>query len=130
MNSSLIRTGTAQYLLSLDENEAYRNLPLMARNSHLFANAPKGAFPRKEVKTYLDKMDISYRSLPAGELALSLGAPVSTNLALLGFYAAFGEGPFSEDEIRETIITISPVQFKTINLKVFDTCLEKGRQQT
>lgn len=130
MNSSLIRNGTAQYLLSLDENEAYRNLPLLARNSHMFANAPKGAFPRKEVKTYLDKMDISYRSLPAGELALSLGAPVSTNLALLGFYAAFGEGPFSEDEIRETIITISPVQFKTINLKVFDTCLEKGRQQT
>lgn len=128
MKSSLVRTGTAQYLLALEENEAYRNLPLLARNSHLYANAPDGAFPREEVKAYLEKMDISYQSLPAGDIAMSLGAPVSTNLALLGLFAAAGTGPFLSDDIRKTIITLSPKQFKSINLTVFDTALKRGRQ--
>jgi indolepyruvate ferredoxin oxidoreductase beta subunit len=54
---------------------------------------------------------------------------MSTNLALLGFFSAFKEGPLSQDEIRRTIDQISPDRFKEINLKVFDAGFENGSKK-
>ncbi|MFH1488585.1 MAG: 2-oxoacid:acceptor oxidoreductase family protein, partial [Pseudomonadota bacterium] len=45
VQSSLIRAGSAHLLLSLDENEGYRNLPFLARNSRMFVNSGPGRFP-------------------------------------------------------------------------------------
>ena len=40
-------------------------------------------------------MAMHYYALPAGKIALDLGAPVSSNLAMIGFFAAFHHEPFS-----------------------------------
>ena len=129
VESSLVKADSAHFLLALEENEAYRNIPFLAREGRLYANASGNSFPRPEVRPYLEKMGVLSRSLHAGEMAMELGAPMSTNLALLGFFSAFKEGPLSHDEIRRTIDQISPDRFKEINLKVFDAGFEKGLKE-
>ena len=46
---------------------------------------------------------------------------MSTNLALMGFFAAAEDEPFTHDELRQTIINVSPDRFRENNLTVFDT---------
>ena len=127
VESSLVRAGTAHLLLSLEEDEAYRNLPFLSREGKMYVNADPDHFPRQEVKDYLNKKNIVCRSVPAGEMARELGAPRSSNLALLGFFSAFDEGPMSYEEIRMTIDKISPERFKDLNLEVFEAGYKKGR---
>jgi len=126
---SLVRTGSAHFLLSLEENEGYRNLPFLSRGSRMFVNSDSDHFPRQEVKAFLDKREILCRSVPAGTMARKLGAPMTSNLALLGFFSAFGQGPVNQEEIRNTIESVSPERFKEINLKIFDEGLQKGMEE-
>jgi len=130
VQSSLIKAGSAHFLLALEENEGYRNLPFLSRGAHMYVNANHQGFPRQEVKAFLEKREITYRSAPAGTIALGLGAPLCTNLALLGYFTAFNEGPTTQEEIRKTIESISPDRFRDINLKVFEAGLQKGVQET
>ena len=127
VESSLVREGTAGFLLALDKDEAYRNLPFLAPGGCLYVNARKGSFPRQEVTGYLREKGIVSRAVPAGELAMALGSPLASNLALLGFFSAFQEGPFSYPELRETIDRISPDRFKEKNFLVFDAGHERGK---
>ena len=127
VSSSLVKPGSAQFLLSLDENEAYRNLPFLAKNGHLFSDTAGENFPKDGVKSYLDQMAIRYDALQAGKIALGLGAPLSSNLALIGFFAAFHEEPFNADDFRETIGHISPERFREMNLQVFEKGLSTGK---
>ncbi len=126
VESSLVRTGSAHFLLALEENEGYRNLPFLSRGARMYVNADSQRSPREEVKTFLDKRGIGYHAVPAGTLAMQLGAPLCTNLALLGYFSAFGEGPASHDELKATIEKISPDRFRNINLKVYLAGFEKG----
>ena len=128
VQSSLVRTGAGHFLLSLDENEAYRNLPFLAASSKIYVNAENGSFPGKEVDLLFKKMNIVCRTLPVGKIAMDMGAPLTTNLALIGFFAAFDDGPFTAQEIRETVRRFSPDRFQKINLEIFDACLLKGVQ--
>ena len=130
VHSSLVKTGSAHFLLALEENEGYRNLPFLSRGAQMYVNANPQRFPRQEVKAFLEKREITYRSAPAGTIALDLGAPLCTNLALLGYFTAFNEGPTTQEEIRKTIEGISPDRFRDINLKVFEAGLQKGVQET
>ena len=128
VKGSLVRTGSAHLLLALEENEAYRNIAFLAEGGRLYANAPDNAFPRKEVEKYLDKKNVVYRAVRADDIALKMGAPMATNLALLGFFSAFNEGPVNYGELRSTIDRISPARFKALNLKVFDAGFERGKE--
>ena len=65
--------------------------------------------------------------MEAGKTAMELGGPRSTNLALVAFFAAFGFGPLSADDLRATVDTMSPGPFKETNLKIFDTCYGTGK---
>ena len=127
--SSLVRTGEAHFLLSLEENEGYRNLPFLSRGARFYVNTNAHHFPRKEVEDFLKKREILYRTVPAGTIGQALGAPMSSNLALLGYFSAFDEGPVNHDDIRSTITEISPERFKEINLKVFNAGLERGTEE-
>ncbi|OQY50366.1 MAG: hypothetical protein B6230_06415 [Desulfobacteraceae bacterium 4572_89] len=126
--SSLIRAGAADFLISLDESEAYRYLPYLKKGGMLFANAGARAFPDSKVVEYLDQMQIKPRAMEAGKTAMELGSPKSTNLAMVAFYSAFGVGPLDADDLRATVDSISPGPFKKMNLKIFDTCHEFGRK--
>jgi indolepyruvate ferredoxin oxidoreductase beta subunit len=126
VESSLVRTGSAHFLLALEENEAYRNIPFLARGGKMYANASTNSFPREEVVPYLEKMGIVCRSVPAGKIAMELGAPMSSNLALLGYLSPFEEIPMNSEELRATIEQVSPGRFKANNLKIFDAGFERG----
>jgi len=126
VTGSLVRAGSAHILLALDPNEAYRSLPFLTRGGRLYVNAPPGASVREEVRPYLDRMEMTCRFFPAAETARESGAPMASNLALLGFFSAFQNGPIPADELRQTIGQVSPERFRETNLKVFDRGFEKG----
>ncbi len=130
VEGSLVKPGSAHFLLALEDNEAYRNIPFLAKGGKLYVNVSNNIFPQNEVKQYLKKMEISYKSFPAGKIAMDLDSPMSTNLALLGFFSSFEDGLFSHKEVRETISQISPDRFKEVNLKVFDKCVLNIRTST
>ncbi len=129
VESSLVGPGKAHFLLALEENEAYRNLPFLRKAAGLYANVSKAPFPCEKVRNYLDSMRIRCRSLPAGELVMELKAPMALNLALLGFFSAFHEGPITHAELRDTVEQVSPDRFKALNLKVFDAGYQRGIQE-
>jgi len=126
VEGSLVRSGTAHILLALEENEAYRNLAFLGKGGSLFVNAAPETFPRSEALPYFEKNEIVCRCTQAGKVAMELGTPMSANLALIGFFSAFDESPFTFDELRDTVERISPDRFRETNLKVFDTCHEMG----
>jgi indolepyruvate ferredoxin oxidoreductase beta subunit len=66
-SSSLVREQTAQFLLALEENEAYRNLPFLAPGGSIYVNAEKNEFPRKDVSPILEKQGITYHAFPRPE---------------------------------------------------------------
>lgn len=129
VQNSLVRNGTAHFLLSLDESEGYRNLPFLSSGAKLVVNSSSPTFPRKEVRAFLRQKKIFSRAVPAVTMARKMGAPLSSNLVLLGFFSAFGQGPVSHQEIRTTISKISPDRVREINLKVFEAGFEKGKQE-
>ena len=127
VQGSLVRTNEAPLLLALEENEAYRNLPFLARGGRLYVNT-SSLFPRDEVRSFLGKKEIVSRAIPAGKIALDLGAPMSSNLALLGFFSAFEAKPFGYETLRQTIAQISPDRFKEKNLSIFDAGHQEGKK--
>jgi indolepyruvate ferredoxin oxidoreductase beta subunit len=128
VQGSLVQTGTAHILLALDEHEGYRNLPFLSRKGRLFINTNANHFPLEDAQAFLDMREIVYRAVPAGVLARELGAPRSSNLALLGFFSRFSEKPFTFGEILQTIEKISPDPFKGINRKVFEAGHQRAKK--
>lgn len=128
VESSLVRAGTAHFLLALEENEAYRNIPFLARGGRIYANASPASFPGEEVRAYLEKSAILSRPVEAGEMAMALGGPMSSNLALLGFFSAFEDEPLTHEDLRDTIERVSPERFRELNLAAFDAGLKKGME--
>ena len=128
VEGSLVRTGAAHFLLSLEENETYRNIPFLAKGGKIYANTSPNSFARQEVRAYLEKMKIVYRSMQAEKIAAEIGAPMSSNLALLGFFSAFEKEPVTHEELRKAIDQVTPEQFKEINFKVFDAGFDRGMQ--
>ncbi len=126
VEGSLVRMSSADVLLALEEHEAYRNLPFLRQGGRLYVNSAVGRFPREDVKAFLDKREVSFHSTPAGDLAMELGAPMSTNLALLGYFSAFENVPAASPELRKTIERITPEQFLEANLRVFDAGYESA----
>ncbi|MDZ7698706.1 MAG: 2-oxoacid:acceptor oxidoreductase family protein [Deltaproteobacteria bacterium] len=120
VESTLVREGAADIVLALEANEAYRNIPFLKPGGQLYVNASDHTFPREAARSYLDKKAIVYRSAPAAEIALEMGAPMATNLALLGFFSAFQKEPIGYEELKETIEKISPERFRKVNLRVLE----------
>jgi len=118
--SPLIRQGTADVLLSFDEDEAYRTLAFVRRGGLCFVSSPHGDFWDNGVKAYLTNNGIAAHSLAADEIALELGSPRSANLALIGYAVSVPEVRFGYDEIKATIERISPSRFKEVNLRAFE----------
>ena len=127
--SSLIRAGGADFMISMDESEAYRYLPYLKKGGKLFTNTAGKGFPDERVGAFLDDNRIKAYAMEAGKIALDMGSPKSTNLAMVAFYSAFGEGPLSADDLRGTVDAMSKGPFKETNLKIFDTCYEEGKKQ-
>lgn len=127
VDGSLVRRGTAHVIIALDEMEAYRNMDFLARNGKLYANAKAESFPMEQAAGYLASKAVSTHAVPAGNIALGAGMPKSSNLVLLGFFAAFEEPPFSLEGLRKAVSSVSPDRFRAQNLEMFDEGVRYGR---
>lgn len=129
VEGSLVEVGTAHFLLALEENEAFRNLPFLAPGGTLYVNSSDPAFPRKEVREYLEKTHIRPHPLDARRVAFALGAPMALNLALVGSFAAHEKEPFAAEDLRTTLAAISPERLRDVNLAVFDAGFQEGLKE-
>ncbi len=123
IKSSLIRSGAADCVLALDENEAYRNIHFLKRGGKIFVNTSSNVFPINNVKEYFKENSISCYTCSATKMAAQMGAPMASNLVMVGFFASFDLGVFSPQPIRDTVKRVSPEKFREVNLKVLDTSL-------
>jgi indolepyruvate ferredoxin oxidoreductase beta subunit len=119
--SPLVRQGTAHILLSFDRDEAYRTLGFLKKGGLCFVNSPKEDFWDPGIKGYLERNEIRAYSFPADKVALALGVPRSANLALIGYALSVPDMPFTYDDVKETIVRVSPPRFRDANLQAFDT---------
>jgi Pyruvate/2-oxoacid:ferredoxin oxidoreductase gamma subunit len=80
------------------------------------------------VRGYLAEKEITGRAVSAGKIALDMGAPMSSNLALLGFCSAYEDNPFDYETLRRTVAQISPDRFRDKNLSIFDAGHQEGNK--
>lgn len=118
--SPLVRQGTADMLFAFDRDEAYRSLAFLKKGGLCFVNSPREDFWDPGIEGYLEKNGIRAYSFPADKVALALDAPRSANLALIGYALSVPDMPFTYEDVKETVVRISPPRFKDANLKVFD----------
>jgi indolepyruvate ferredoxin oxidoreductase beta subunit len=120
-HSPLVREATADAVIALDADEAYRALrflrPATAQRAGalLVANAPAG-FPAPTLARLLDGAGIATRAVDATAVAAALNAPLSVNLVILGVAAASGKLPFDLAALSDTVAAISPPRFCELNL--------------
>ncbi len=103
--SPLIRTGQADGILALSEQELSLHSHLLKNNSQIYVNMPRSK---------------KYRSLNATRIAEEIGAPLVANLVLLGFASGHEEFPIEYNLLRKVLQTISPSRLLEINSRAFE----------
>lgn len=114
----LIQRGTADVLLALEADEAVRNLPFLRQGGLAFVDAENGLRP--EVAGRLEQFGLQVLSLPASQMAVSLGAPAVANVILAGFAAAHPTLSLPFETLHQTLATIAP-RGRELNLRALET---------
>jgi indolepyruvate ferredoxin oxidoreductase beta subunit len=127
VESSLVREGGADVLLSLDEIEAYRNLNYLAPSSVLCVNTKNSQFPREEVRGFLTRLGVKVYGFDALGLALSKGIPQSVNLALVGYLMGTGALPIQYETIRSVVEGLGKKQLSEKNLELLEQAFQMAR---
>ena len=125
--SPLVRSGSADLLLSLQREEAFRNLHFIKPGGTVVVNAPGLTGEQAEVEKQLEEREIRLVVSDATEIARSAGTPRAGNVAMLGVACSQGVLPLSADELRRAIETLARGPRKESNLKVFDAAVAAGR---
>jgi indolepyruvate ferredoxin oxidoreductase beta subunit len=132
-NSPLVKRGSADILLSLEKNEAYKTLHFLKPSSGgekaglCFINAPNPNYMEKQIRAYLKEKGIEVHIFGADQVAGELGSFQSANIALISFASAHPRFPFSHERLREAIESVTHPRFREINLKIFEKALSEGR---
>jgi indolepyruvate ferredoxin oxidoreductase beta subunit len=133
-DSPLVKKGSADILLSLEKNEAYKTLyylkpPSNGRDGGLcFINAPDPNYMNQEIRTYLKENGIGTYVFGADQLAREMGSIQSANIALIGFATAHPRFPFPHDKLREAIERVSHPRFRDMGLKIFRKSFLEGQR--
>lgn len=132
-NSPLVKKGSADILLSLEKNEAYKTLYYLKPSSNgqdgglCFINASDPNYINEKIKKYLQEKGIEPYVFGADLLARGMGSSQSANIALIGFATAHPRFPFPHDKIREAIEWVTAKRFREISLKIFEKAWLEGR---
>jgi indolepyruvate ferredoxin oxidoreductase beta subunit len=133
-DSPLVKKGSADVLLSLEKNEAYKTLcylkpSLNGRDGGLcFVNASDPDYMNQEIKTYLKEKGIETYVFGADQLARQMGSVQSANIALIGFATAHPRFPFPHDKVGEALERVTPQKFREVSLKIFMKGSLEGRK--
>ena len=133
-DSPLVKKGSADILLSLEKNEAYKTLPYLKPSSNgqdgglCFINASDPSGMSREIMAYLKEKGIEAYVVGADQLARGMGSPQSVNIALIGFATSHSRFPFSHDKLRDAIERVTPQKFREVSLKIFGKGFIEGRK--
>jgi indolepyruvate ferredoxin oxidoreductase beta subunit len=133
-NSPLIKKGSADILLSLEKNEAYKTLHFLKPSSNdqngglCFINAPDPNYMDKKISDYLKERGIEVYVFGADQLATEMGSVQSANIALIGFASFHPRFPFPHDELRASIGHVTPQKFREVSLRIFDKGFSEGQK--
>ena len=127
--SPIVRGGTADILYSLDENEAYKNLHFLRQGGLCFVNMTDGGRFDKNIRDHLKKKDITFHAFDASGMAMELGSVRAANICLVGFSVGTGLVPFTYDDLKDVLQSISRKPDLERNLKIFDTGVDLGKKQ-
>ncbi len=132
--SPLVKKGSADILLSLEKNEAYKTLHYLrpysnGREGGLgFINATDPNYMNPEIQAYLKEKGIETYVFGADRLARETGSVQSANIALIGFAAAHTRFPFSYEKLKESIERVSSSKFREISFKIFEKAFSEGQK--
>lgn len=126
--SPIIRGGTADILYSLDENEAYKNLYFLKQGGLCFVNMADSDRFNQNILDYIKKKDMTFRAFDAGGIAMKLGSVRAANICLIGFSLGTGSVPFSYNDLKDVLQSISRKPDLERNLKIFDAGVSLGQK--
>ena len=133
-DSPLVKKGSADLLLSLEKNEAYKTLYYLRPSSNgqdgslCFINAPNSSDMNEEIKKYLRERGIDIYIFGADQLAREMGSVQSANIALIGFAAAHPRFPFQANKLRDAIEQVTSQRFREVSLKIFEKGFSEGKK--
>ena len=134
----LIPEGKAHVILSLEPMETLRTLhiygnPQVTTLTNFHPVYPVGVLSQRLVYPDLDAIKDAIQRLSktssfvnATEIAIELGAPIASNMVMLGALAGAEQVPLSEEDVEEEIKTTFPDSKVGLNLKA----LSMGRRGT
>ena len=122
--SPLIRSGSADVLLSLNREEAFRNLHFVKHGGTVVVNAPSLTKEQAVLTEKMRRRKLQFIGTDATGTAKSAGTPRAGNVALLGAACAVGVLPFSADELKLAITTLAKGPRRESNLKILEAALE------
>ena len=133
-DSPLVRKGSADLLLSLEKNEAYKTLHFLRPSAAGqqgglgFINDSDAGFMNEQIRNYLMQRGIETHIVWANRIAGEMGSVQSTNIAVIGFASAHPRFPFPHEKLRQSIERVTPRQFREMSLKIFDKGFIEGRK--
>jgi indolepyruvate ferredoxin oxidoreductase beta subunit len=113
--SPLVRRGTADVLIALNPQEAFKSVDYLAEDGKCIVNAAADQFPGETLKGYVAQHRLECATLTADAIALELGAPAVANMIMLGFAAACGALPFSIDQLAKSVNLLSGERLRAAN---------------
>jgi len=126
-NSPIIRTGTADFLYSLEKNETYRSLKYLKSGGICFVNIPSADLFDAKVMQYLEELEVTVKFCDASGIAAKIGSLVATNIVLIGFSAGTGLLPFKYNDLQEILRSVSRKKDCYINLKALEAGVLEGK---
>ena len=137
--SPLIMNGTADMLIALEKHEALRYSPLLKKDGWIVANT-KELLPqswktdkeaaekaRENYQEDLQKITPNLCLLEAEEIAKEAGAVIAQNVVMLGAAVACKDFPFSEEQVRETLVKVVKKRFIDLNVEALNLGYQKGK---
>jgi len=133
-DSPQVKKGSADVLLSLEKNEAYKTLhylkpSIIGQEGGLcFINAPDPNYMNPQIRAYLKEKGIETYVFGADHLARETGSIQSANIALIGFATAHPRFPFSHGKLKTAIEQVTSQKFLEMSLKIFEKAYSEGRK--
>ncbi|OGP89743.1 MAG: hypothetical protein A2156_00410 [Deltaproteobacteria bacterium RBG_16_48_10] len=133
-DSPLVKKGSADILLSLEKNEAYKTLHYLKPSKNgregglCLINAPDPNYMNPQIQAYLKERGIDIHVFGADHLAREMGSVQSANIALIGFATAHPRFPFPHDKLRAVIEQVTSPRFRETSLKIFEGGFSEGRK--
>jgi indolepyruvate ferredoxin oxidoreductase, beta subunit len=123
----LIRRGTADLLLALEENEAVRNLPYVRPGGVALANSSNGL--PAVLAGPLERLAIRLFCLPGDRLAAEAGAPRALNVFMAGFACAHPALTLSLAQLQAGLGAIGG-RNQAVNMRALEAGYQAGQEQT